>query len=91
MYGFPTKLGEYLLTENPVVVTSVGDIPLFLRHGESAYLAEPGNPEDIAAKIEDALSSPNASSVGKKGAEIAKQCFNSEIEAEKVVKFIKQA
>ena len=28
--GFPTKLGEYLLTENPVIVTKVGDIPLFL-------------------------------------------------------------
>lgn len=28
-YGFPTKLGEYLLTGNPVVVTKVGDIPLY--------------------------------------------------------------
>ena len=26
-YGFPTKLGEYLLTGNPVVVSAVGDIP----------------------------------------------------------------
>ena len=41
--GFPTKLGEYLATSNPVVVTSVGDIPLFLKDKESALLANPND------------------------------------------------
>ena len=35
-YGFPTKLGEYLLTGNVVVITSVGDIPLYLKDEENA-------------------------------------------------------
>jgi glycosyltransferase involved in cell wall biosynthesis len=87
-YGFPTKLGEYLLTENPVVVTSVGDIPLFLKNRESAYLAEPNNIDDIAAKIEEALTSPNAVSIGKMGAQVARLNFNSDIETKKVVDFI---
>ena len=43
--GFPTKLGEYLLTENPVIVTKVGDIPLFLKDGETALLVEERNPK----------------------------------------------
>ena len=45
--GFPTKLGEYLLTGNPVVVTKVGDIPLFLEDGVSALLAEKRNAENL--------------------------------------------
>lgn len=87
-YGFPTKLGEYLLTENPVVVTRVGDIPFFLENGISAFLANPDDIEDIAAKIEEALSSPNSKIIGEKGAEVARLCFNSDIEAKKVGTFM---
>ena len=36
-YGFPTKLGEYLLTENPVVITDVGNISDFLHDGKSIH------------------------------------------------------
>lgn len=87
-YGFPTKLGEYLLTENPVVLTSVGDIPIFLKDGESAYISKPGDVDEIALKMIEALSSPNACLIGKKGAEVAMQEFNSEIEAKKITDFI---
>lgn len=87
-YGFPTKLGEYLLTENPVVVTSVGDIPLFLKNGVNAYLAMPGNVDDIAAKIIEALISPNSAIIGKSGSDVARMNFNSSLEAKKVIDFI---
>ena len=87
-YGFPTKLGEYLLTENPVVLTSVGDIPLFLKDGESAYIAKPGDVEEIASKMIEALSSPIAQKIGKQGAAVAMKEFNSEIEAKKITDFI---
>ena len=70
--GFPTKLGEYLLTENPVVVTKVGDIPLFLKDGESALLAEERQPEEFASKLIWVLEHPSeAAEIGKKGAKIA--------------------
>ncbi|MBR6972702.1 MAG: glycosyltransferase [Bacteroidales bacterium] len=87
-YGFPTKLGEYLLTENPVVLTRVGDIPKFLTDGESAFLAEPGDVAGIASKIEAALTFPGASSVGKMGASVALREFNSDIEAKKIIDYI---
>lgn len=87
-YGFPTKLGEYLLTENPVVLTRVGDIPHFLKDGESAYIAEPGNIEEIANKLIEALTSPKAHEVGSCGASVAMREFNCETESKKIIDFI---
>lgn len=84
-YGFPTKLGEYLLTGRPVVVTKVGDIPSFLSDKESALLAQPNNPEDFAAKLAWACEHPQeASKIGEKGKKVALEHFNSEIEAMKL-------
>lgn len=50
-FGFPTKLGEYLATKNPVVVTNVGEIGLFLKDGVNCRMAEPDNPHDFAEKM----------------------------------------
>lgn len=87
--GFPTKLGEYLMTENPVVVTKVGDIPLFLKDGESALLAEQRNPEEFASKICWALEHQiEASKIGKRGKEVALAEFNYLTESKKIIDFI---
>lgn len=87
--GFPTKLGEYLLTENPVVVTRVGDIPLFLKDGESALLAEERNPQDFSSKIIWALEHPEeASKIGKAGAQVALREFNYLNETKKILNVI---
>jgi len=88
-YGFPTKLGEYLLTENPVVVTSVGDIPLFLKDGISALISEPSNVKMFADKLLWALDNPEkASIIGKAGADVAIKDFNSKIETQKLISVI---
>ena len=90
-YGFPTKLGEYLLTENPVVVTSVGDIPLFLTDGDNALLSKPDDPEEFASKMSWVAEHPKeAEEIGKKGAMVAMNHFNSKIETEKLLKMIMQ-
>lgn len=87
--GFPTKLGEYLLSERPVVVTRVGDIPLFLRDGESASLAEDNNPEDFASKLCWLLEHPTeADEIGKAGAQVAKTHFNYKTETKKIASVI---
>lgn len=71
-YGFPTKIGEYLLSGNPVVVSSVGDIPFFLKDGETAYLSEPDNVNCFAEKLDYALShSDKSKRVGECGRQIA--------------------
>ncbi len=88
-HGFPTKLGEYLLTENPVVVTSVGDIPLFLKDGESALLSEPQNATAFAEKLIWAIEHPiEATNIGKAGSDVAKKEFNCMIESKRMFNII---
>lgn len=88
-YGFPTKLGEYLLTGNPVVLTRVGDIPRFITDGENGMLSEPSDPDEFSFKLNWLLKHPSeASEIGKKGRETALEHFNSRKEAGKIVNFI---
>lgn len=85
-YGFPTKLGEYLLTQNPVVVTKVGTIPDYLTDGISALMAEERNPEEFASKICWALNhKEEADRIGKAGYDVAMKHFNVNIEGEKML------
>lgn len=89
-FGFPTKLGEYLLTENPVVVTAVGDIPKFLKDGVSALIAKPGDVEDFSSKLIWALThNDEAARIGHRGYIVAMEKFNSFTETQKMVKSLK--
>lgn len=83
--GFPTKLGEYLLSETPVVVTKVGDIPKFLEDGQTALIAEERNNENFAAKLNWAIENPNiAMEIGRRGAFVARESFNYLTESKKI-------
>lgn len=87
--GFPTKLGEYLLSGNPVVVTRVGDIPLFLEDGKTALLANQRDPKNFAEKLLWALDhEKEAEVIGQAGREVALRHFNYKIETEKIVNTI---
>lgn len=87
--GFPTKLGEYLLTENPVCVTNVGDIPMFLKDGVSALIAEHDSVEDFASKLLWVIEHPaEALEIGKRGAKVARVHFNPMTEAKKMLKIM---
>lgn len=89
--GFPTKLGEYLATGNPVCVTKVGEIPDYLEDNVSAFMATPGDIESFAYAMDRALSNPEkARKVGLAGREIAEKEFNSEIQAKRLADFLKQ-
>lgn len=87
--GFPTKLGEYLLTENPIVVTRVGDIPVFLKDGETALLSQERNPQEFSSKLIWALEHhEEAARIGKAGAQVALKEFNYLIETKKIINVI---
>ena len=84
-YGFPTKLGEYLMTERPVVMTKVGNVEDYLTHQKDAILAEPDNVEDFAEKLEWVIDNyTEASEIGKRGKDTALRHFNPTIEAAKI-------
>lgn len=88
-YGFPTKLGEYLLTGNPVVITRVGDIPLFLKDKESALMSECGDVDAFAANIKWVIEHPAESIIiGEKGKKVAQESFNYIKESKKMLDFI---
>lgn len=88
--GFPTKLGEYLSTANPVVVTKVGEIPGYLKDGYNAFLSEPDSPEAFAEKLDYVLSNPEiAIEVGKRGRETALKYFDYQVQSDRLANFLK--
>lgn len=76
-YGFATKMGEYLLSKNPVVLTRVGDFDLFLSDKESAVFAEPDNCESFAKCLSWVLDNEGKSIIiGEKGRDVAMRYFS---------------
>jgi glycosyltransferase involved in cell wall biosynthesis len=87
--GFPTKLGEYLATGKPVVVTKVGEIPGYLKDNYSAFLAEPNSAESFAEKMIELLSDPvNARQIGKQGKKLTEEVFNYKVQAQRILEFL---
>ncbi len=90
--GFPTKLGEYLATGNPVCVTSVGEISEYLQDNESAFIAIPGNVDSFAEAMERALNNPmNAMRVGKNGKRVAEKNFSIEVQSKRLSDFLEMS
>lgn len=90
-HGFPTKLGEYLATGNPVVVTNVGDISKYLIDMDSAFIAEPDNYISVYEKLKFIICNPEcANRIGLKGKDIAIQNFNSTVQAGRIISFIEK-
>lgn len=80
--GFPTKLGEYLATGNPVVITDVGEHKMYLSDGVSAYFSSPGNPSEFSKKLLRAVNNrAEAFKIGEEGKKIALAHFNYQIQA----------
>lgn len=86
--GFPTKLGEYLSTGKPVVVTAVGDIPLYLNRTNS-FIVPPDNNAAFAEAINDILADyPNALKIGAEGKKLADTKFNAKVQTVRLEKYL---
>lgn len=87
--GFPTKLGEYLATGNPVIVTAVGEIPDYLEDGVNAFIAVPDNVESFAEKLEFVLKNPSiANEIGIAGQRVAREVFDYRVQSKNLCKFL---
>jgi glycosyltransferase involved in cell wall biosynthesis len=85
-YGFPTKLGEYLLSGTTVVVTRVGDIPHYVEDKISAIIAEPDSISSFSDCLRWALNHPKEMIViGERGKQIALNHFSYLGETKKLV------
>ena len=89
--GFPTKLGEYLSTGNLVIVTAVGDIPLYLKDNESALIAQPGDIKSFADKIKYAIENyDDLNNVRKAGYNVCVNNFDSQLQGLRLSEFFQQ-
>lgn len=76
--GFPTKLGEYLATGNPVAVTNVGEIGLFVKDKVNGFVSEPNDFEAFATNlIYIADNYSRALEIGNKGRLLVTKEFSS--------------
>lgn len=54
--GFPTKLGEYLLSGIPALFSSVGDIPIYIQDSINGFLVKPMSIIEYSKRIEYIMS-----------------------------------
>jgi glycosyltransferase involved in cell wall biosynthesis len=89
--GFPTKLGEYLASGKPVVITNVGEIPLYFKDQENIFIAQPDSSDSFAEKVNFALSNPDiAKVVGENGKRTAQEKFDYHLHSNDLINFIQQ-
>ena len=49
--GFPTKMGEYMMSHTPMLVTDVGEIHEYVQDGITTFMVAPENPTAYAEKL----------------------------------------
>ena len=90
-HGFPWKLGEYCMTEKPIIATRVSDIADYFVDNESLFIVEPNNSKAIAEKTKYIFEHyDRALEVGKKSKAVALKIFNYFEKATEVADFIKK-
>lgn len=83
--GIPSKVGEYLASGVPCVLTKTGDLSNYLQDGVDCFLCAPDSVEAFAERLKDCYLS-NRSLIGQQGKIAAKQ-FDYECQAKKVAQY----
>ena len=85
---FPTKLGELLMSQVPVIMTTIGDVNLFLESGVSAYLFDENDEHQLVQYMHAILSNPQeASVIAKRGHDVALNSFNPIVQGKRLSHF----
>lgn len=88
--GFPTKMGEYLSTANPVLVTNVGDMELYIKDGINGFVSQADNISMFRDKLDYiATHYEEARQVGVKGKELVYSAFNYKVQTSIVLQSLK--
>ncbi len=75
--AFPTRLVEFLRHGRPVFVSDVGDVSLYLRHGDEAVLLHPRDPLRVAQAIAEVAGRPDrGAEIGRRGREAGARSFD---------------
>ena len=90
-YGFSTKLGEYLASATPLLLTRWGEAVNWLEDGKSAIVTEPEDTEALADAIVRVFANPNeARQIGLTGQAVCHNCFDYRNWSKPLVDFMNQ-
>jgi glycosyltransferase involved in cell wall biosynthesis len=89
--GLSTKFAEYLASGNAVVASNVGDISLYVAHGQDVCLVPAGDRRALESALlklleQDAL----RHWLGSNGRQVAQQAFDVRVQADKLVRALKE-
>jgi glycosyltransferase involved in cell wall biosynthesis len=89
--GFPTKLGEYFATGKQILATNFGDIEMYFEKGVDLVMADSGNPQSIALKIEWMMNNNDASvEISRRGINKAKELLDYKKSVIRMIRFINE-
>ena len=90
-YGFPTKLGEYLCTGNPIVLTEVGEIGMYMKDHINCIFAKPDNHIDFAEKLLWTIENyDEAKNLGEAGRSLVDSDFSILAQTKKAIDFMER-
>ena len=74
---FPTKLGEMLLSGIPVITTNIGDVNIYLRDGESAFIIKEDDEDTLLYRMKELLMNADLRNhIGNAGCSVARKYFS---------------
>jgi glycosyltransferase involved in cell wall biosynthesis len=89
--GFPYKLGEYLATGRPVVVTRFGDVEEYFAAGRDCLMCAPDDPAALAATLQYALEhGDEARAIGQRGQRRVRELFSFEAVAGQLDRMLRE-
>lgn len=75
--AFPTRLVELLKYARPIVVSSVGDVPRYLKNKQHALVVPPGNPYAVVDALAEIFALPDRGrAIAQCGLEQGRRCFD---------------
>lgn len=89
-YNFPTKLGDYLLSERPVIIAANGtEINKYMFDGKNSSVVKPNDVDAMANRIVKYCLNPReAKDIGKAGRQTAERYFDYRQNAESIKEFL---
>lgn len=89
--GFPTKLGEYLSTGVPALLTNVGENSKYVKDGEHVFFSKPNDPNAYAKKLSYILDNyEEAKKVAENGRNFLIKKYSYTIQGKKLLQFLEK-
>ena len=87
-YNMATKIGEYLKTGRPVMISNVDTICIFLKHRENAFIVKP-EVKEIVNEVKFIIENPErAKTIGLNGKKFALTELNYKVQTERLNQFL---